>query len=238
MAEPQAPTEPARAKGNANMDRGPAEPRSFGEDRARSPAETRSPAEIAADAAQPMLEGSRQLAEQGRRATRQVADSWRQAVDPLLTMQYEIGQWMDEAFRQTFGFRGPANPMRPFGQFNPISLLGLPPADMKETGRAYLLAIELPGLAREDVDLSIHGDRLVVCGHKAEETDDATAAYRVSERRYGRFERAFPAGGGHRPRPHRGAVPRWPAENHPSEEPGGGRAARQDRDQVLSAMAS
>src|SRR5438105_188151 len=36
------------------------------------------------------------------------------------------------------------------------------------------------------------GGALVVCGHKAEENGDASSTYRVSERRYGRFERAFP----------------------------------------------
>ena len=32
----------------------------------------------------------------------------------------------------------------------------------------------------------------MVSGQKAEESDDASATYRVSERRYGRFERSFP----------------------------------------------
>ncbi|HKT54876.1 MAG TPA: Hsp20/alpha crystallin family protein, partial [Caulobacteraceae bacterium] len=41
-------------------------------------------------------------------------------------------------------------------------------------------------------DISINGDVLQVQGHKAEEKEDASATYRVSERRFGRFERSFP----------------------------------------------
>lgn len=167
-----------------------AEPRSFDQTRSGQGAA----AETFTQATQPLVEGGRQLAEQSRRAGRQVADTWRQAVDPFLAMQFEISQWFDDMFRHTFGFRhGPAtHPFRPVG-LSAVSLFGLPPADMMETESAHILAMELPGLTRQDVDLSIDGDALVVSGHKAEESgDDASATYRVSERRYGRFERSFP----------------------------------------------
>lgn len=194
MAEPQPSTagEEARTKSNTSPGHS-AEPRSF--DRAKSPdgGDRAAMANAPADIAQPIMDSGRQMAEQGRRAGRQVAEAWRQAVDPLLAMQYDMSQWFDDVFRQTFGFRGAAaHPFRPMGHLSAASLFGMPPADMRETERAHLLAIELPGLSRDDVDLSISGDTLVVCGHKAEETDDASASYRVSERRYGRFERVFP----------------------------------------------
>ncbi len=197
MAEPQPTTagDDARVKSIASPG-GNAEHRSFEQSKTQSgrAAAASSPADIAQAAAQPVIEGGRQMAEQGRRAGRQVADAWRQAVDPLLAMQYDMSQWLDDVFRQTFGFRGgpAANPFRSMGPLSPASLFGLPPADMRETETAHLLAIELPGLNRDDVEVSISGDTLVVCGHKAEESDDASASYRVSERRYGRFERVFP----------------------------------------------
>jgi HSP20 family protein len=192
MAEPQATpqAEPARAKGNAAPPG--AEPRTFeqgaGELGTRRGSQ---PADMVAQAAQPMLEGGRQLAEQGRRTSREMADAWRQAAGPLLAMQYDFSQWFDDVFRQTFGFRQ-APSAHPLRQFSPAGLFGLPPAELKETETAHLLAIELPGLTKDDVDLSVQGDSLVVCGHKAEASEDASATYRVSERRYGRFERAFP----------------------------------------------
>ncbi|HVM99076.1 MAG TPA: Hsp20/alpha crystallin family protein [Caulobacteraceae bacterium] len=193
MAEPQTTpqAEEARAKTDAGVG-ATAEPRSFDESKAGAPAAAKGTQP--ADAVAQVVEGGREIAEQGRRAGRQMADAWRQAVDPFLAMQYDMSQWFDDLFRQTFGFRTApmAHPLRPLHHLSPVSLFGLPPADLKETENAHLLAIELPGLTREDVDLSIVGDTLVVCGHKAEENEDASATYRVSERRYGRFERAFP----------------------------------------------
>ncbi|HWF76843.1 MAG TPA: Hsp20/alpha crystallin family protein [Caulobacteraceae bacterium] len=195
MPDPQAHPVSERTHNETSRSDGPpagqakAEPRSFNQSRSGQGAA----AEAFAQATQPLVEGSRQLAEQSRRASRQVADNWRQAVDPLLAIQFEMSQWFDDMFRHAFGFRQPAgaSPMRPFS-VGAASLFGLPPADMKETDAAHILAVELPGLTREDIDLTIDGDALVVCGHKAEETDDASATYRVSERRYGRFERSFP----------------------------------------------
>lgn len=197
MADPQASStskEQGPARGEAK-EGAPAEPRSFEETRrGDGGARAGQTGGAMAQAAQPMIEGGRQMAEQGRRATRQMADAWRQAVDPLLAMQFDISQWFDDVFRQTFGFRTApsAHPLRPMGHLSAASLFGLPPAELKETEGAHVLAIELPGLTPEDVDLSIEGDALVVCGHKTEESEDASATYRVSERRYGRFERIFP----------------------------------------------
>jgi HSP20 family protein len=200
MAEPQtnATTEQNKAKAEAAQGAA-AEPRSFGETKTGEPrgesvAQPARAAEALAQAAQPAIEGGREIAEQGRRATRQMADAWRQAIDPVLAMQYDFSQMFDDLFRQTFGFRAAptTHPLRPFAHLSAVNLLGLPPADLKETETAHQLAIEVPGLTRDDIDLSIVGDTLVVCGHKAEETQDASATHRFSERRYGRFERAFP----------------------------------------------
>ena len=38
----------------------------------------------------------------------------------------------------------------------------------------------------------MRGDLLLISGQKAEEKEDASCAYRISERRFGRFERGFP----------------------------------------------
>jgi HSP20 family protein len=47
-------------------------------------------------------------------------------------------------------------------------------------------------MKREDVELAIDGDILRISGHKQEARQEAGAAYRLSERRFGRFERSFP----------------------------------------------
>jgi HSP20 family protein len=194
MADPQehGATEQTRARGNASPSTA-TEPRSFDEGANRGAGVKAG--ETLAQAAQPLVEGGRQMAEQGRRASRQMADVWRQTVNPLVAMQYDFSQWFDDVFRHTFGFRQTpgSSVMRPFGHFSPTSLFGLPPIELKETDAAHILAVELPGLNRDDVDLAVEGDSLVISGHKTEATDDdVSATYRISERRYGHFERAIP----------------------------------------------
>ena len=156
--------------------------------------EARSFAQNGGEMAHQAAETGRHLAETGRRAGREVADSWRASMEPFTAMQMEMNRWFDDAFRNVTGFGlFPAlRAARPFAAQGAAPLFGLPATDIKETDKAYLLDVELPGLTREDVDLSIEGDMLSICGHKAETRDDAGAAYRISERRFGRFERGFP----------------------------------------------
>jgi HSP20 family protein len=109
--------------------------------------------------------------------------------DPFLRMQTDMIRWLDEVWREA----GTAwQPLQRLGALSAAPLFGLPPADVKETDGAYKLSVELPGLRREDVDLTLEGDMLMISGHKQEERQEAKAAYRLSERRFGRFERAFP----------------------------------------------
>lgn len=156
--------------------------------------EARSFAQNGGEIAHQAAETGRHIAETGRRAGREVADSWRASMEPFAAMQMEMNRWFDDAFRQVTGFGlFPAlRAARPFAAQGAAPLFGLPAVDIKETDKAYRLDVELPGLTREDVDLSIEGDLLSISGHKAETRDDAGAAYRISERRFGRFERGFP----------------------------------------------
>lgn len=185
MAEPQ--TNPATEQARGKSDTSP-----------RSATETRSfeTADLKAKPGQgetPPSGTQQAITQRPAEFGRQLAESWR-GLDPLLNMQYDLGRWFEEMWRQAFGFQ-PARtqPFGALGRFGAAGLFGLPPADLKETPQAHHLAIELPGLARSDLDVSIEGDTLVISGHKAEETDGATGArYHFSERRFGRFERIFP----------------------------------------------
>lgn len=156
------------------------------------------PAQASFDAARDMARrgaaATRQIAESGRQTTFEIADLWRDAFGPILKTQLEMNRLFDQVWRQATGlgaFPG-LSAARPFAALSPAPLFGLPPADLKETARAYELVVEVPGLAREDLDLKILGDLLVLTGRKAEEKVEGSAAYRVSERRFGRFERSFP----------------------------------------------
>jgi len=186
MAEPQAPTPSEKPRSRTETQSTSVEPRSFREAEQRSDG----PNALAA----PAVEAGRRFAETGRYAGRQISEAWRLALDPLLAMQYDMSRMFDDVWRQTFGFRQPhaAHPLQTLGFLTTPGLFGQPPADLSETKEAHELDIELPGLAAKDIDIAVEGDSLVVCGHKAQTTSEATAAYHLSERRYGRFERIFP----------------------------------------------
>jgi HSP20 family molecular chaperone IbpA len=63
-----------------------------------------------------------------------------------------------------------------------------PAVDVVETATAFVLSAELPGVAREDVDLSLDGRRLELSGRRPLPTDHR---FSQMERSYGPFRRAF-----------------------------------------------
>ena len=146
------------------------------------------------DMARRGAEAGRDLGRSTRLATRETADLWRGAMEPFAAIQMDMTRWVEDFWRHATGmgalpaFRAP----RVFAPGGAAALFGLPATDVQETDGAYLLSVELPGLAREDVDLAVAGDLLTLSGHKAETSVDKGGAYRVSERRFGRFERSFP----------------------------------------------
>jgi HSP20 family protein len=64
-----------------------------------------------------------------------------------------------------------------------------PPVDLLETGDAYVIIAELPGVAREDLSISMHDDgRLTLAGVRRERTIEE---YHRVERGHGTFSRTF-----------------------------------------------
>jgi len=164
------------------------EHRSFQENQRQQPrAGNGAPAAMAAT--REIVDAGRGLAAVGRQAAFAGADLWSQSVEPLYAMQMEMLRWFDGLWRETSSAMRHAQPTRALSL---APFAGLPPADVTETSKAYMLSIELPGLSKEDVELAVDGDRLIITGHKAETREDVSASYRLSERRFGRFERSFP----------------------------------------------
>jgi len=108
--------------------------------------------------------------------------------EPFLRMQSDMIRWFDVAWRET----ATAWPLQRLAGLGAGPWSAAPAADLKETDGAYELSVELPGLSREDVDIAVQGDALLVSGDKQEERQQAGTAYRLNERRYGRFQRSFP----------------------------------------------
>jgi len=65
-----------------------------------------------------------------------------------------------------------------------------PPVDLYETAGGFVLTAELPGLAREDIEIHAEESRVVIRGERAGGPVPCEQFHRV-ERGHGRFSRSF-----------------------------------------------
>lgn len=67
----------------------------------------------------------------------------------------------------------------------------LPPVDIQETEDGYKLAVELPGLTKDDVNITLENNVLRLSGERKFERDAKKDNYHRIERTYGSFTRSF-----------------------------------------------
>jgi HSP20 family protein len=96
--------------------------------------------------------------------------------DPFLDFRREMDRLFDESFR---GF---AEPTR--GTF-----MLSPKVDVTQKDDGWEITVELPGVAKDDIDLRLEGDMLTISGEKRDERKDEKN--RFVERSYGSFTRSF-----------------------------------------------
>jgi HSP20 family protein len=80
---------------------------------------------------------------------------------------------------------------QPFGAIGRWDSSG-PRTDVAETTSALEVSIELPGLEREEVDVSLTDSALTIKGEKKREREESKKGYHLSERSYGSFYRSIP----------------------------------------------
>ena len=68
----------------------------------------------------------------------------------------------------------------------------LPATDIHDSGDKLVVKTDLPGLEKEDIELSVQGNTLFIKGEKKHETKIEDVGYLKSERFFGQFERAIP----------------------------------------------
>ncbi|MEO6908635.1 MAG: Hsp20/alpha crystallin family protein [Abditibacteriaceae bacterium] len=71
------------------------------------------------------------------------------------------------------------------------SPLWSPAVDITETADEILLAAELPGMKKEDIDISLSGETLTLSGHRKFEQAQHSEQYLRIERQYGSWRRSF-----------------------------------------------
>ena len=71
-----------------------------------------------------------------------------------------------------------------------------PSVDISETDDAIEVKADLPGIKPEDIDISVHDNRLTIKGERKEESESKDKEIHRVERRYGSFYRSIllPAG--------------------------------------------
>lgn len=98
-------------------------------------------------------------------------------------------------------FRGLRDFEREFAGFGGLRVGGqavspwAPPVDVWETGDSFVVRIEMPGLARDEIRVSIEPLAVVVEGERQLERESNEGAVYISERSFGSFYRrvALPA---------------------------------------------
>ncbi|MFQ5972186.1 MAG: Hsp20/alpha crystallin family protein [Alphaproteobacteria bacterium] len=117
----------------------------------------------------------------------------REAHHPLLTLRQEIDRLFDDLWSDfplfpnlRLGFD-----MEPFGRFRTALGAVTPAVDLVEKGKEYRVSIELPGMDKNDIDVTVTDDSITIKGEKKDEREEKEEDYFLSERRYGSFTRSF-----------------------------------------------
>jgi HSP20 family protein len=97
-----------------------------------------------------------------------------------LALRHDVDRWLDSFFDTRTLFPEMAD------------VAWTPSADVRETDRALIVTAEVPGLDREDLDLSITPHRLTIRGERRDEAETRRKDYQLVERRYGSFVRTVP----------------------------------------------
>jgi HSP20 family protein len=80
----------------------------------------------------------------------------------------------------------------PWGATRTGGLAWAPAVTVRETDNELIVTAEVPGLERDDIDLSISPDGLVIRGQKREEKEEKGKHFYAAERRYGGFVHTVP----------------------------------------------
>ena len=87
---------------------------------------------------------------------------------------------MDRAFRSLFGYR-------PFRWFDGFESQFSPGVEMYETEKDVVISVPLPGVNREDIDVSITDDTITISAERKEEDEKAYHRYWMRDHAYGSF---------------------------------------------------
>jgi len=98
----------------------------------------------------------------------------------MLNMQREINRMFDSFFRT--------------GRHEDADLVAStwsPAVDIVEQDDDYIVKVELPGVSKDDVKITMEDNVLTIRGEKSQEKETKKGSHHRMERSYGSFQRAF-----------------------------------------------
>ncbi|MCK4812729.1 MAG: Hsp20/alpha crystallin family protein [Candidatus Marinimicrobia bacterium] len=66
-----------------------------------------------------------------------------------------------------------------------------PRMEVEETENDFLLNVEIPGLKKKDIDISVKDNVITISGEKKEKVHEKDSHYHLNEISYGKFSRSF-----------------------------------------------
>jgi HSP20 family protein len=111
------------------------------------------------------------------------------------TFMRRFSEEMDRLF-EDFGFssgRIASSWGRGFGRLGELEKsLWAPPVEVFERGDQLIVRADLPGLTKDDIDVDITDDAIVIRGERRQQKEENEEGYYRSERSYGSFYREIP----------------------------------------------
>ncbi len=113
------------------------------------------------------------------------------SITPVSHLHAEIDRLFNDAFSGMAGrsLFSDWNSNQAWPELTSIALK--PNLDIKENENHYTISAEIPGVAREDVNIEVNGNILTVRGEKQQEQKEERENYHCIERSYGSFERVL-----------------------------------------------
>lgn len=128
-------------------------------------------------------QGQQQQPKQGQQPAQNVpVHQQREAAQPARQQRNEFRspyQLMREFLRDPFGAMTPS--------MNDLSIA----MEVRETPDSFVFEADIPGVAKDDIDIQLHGNRLSISGKRDQETENRDDRYYTYERSYGSFQRVF-----------------------------------------------
>jgi HSP20 family protein len=110
------------------------------------------------------------------------------ATDPWSDLDHALEQTRAQ-FLRTFGLEPFAPFVAPVETTNAPRHLRAPRIDVTDTGKAYRIVADVPGVPKERLDIRVRGTYVEIRGEYAQETEEKKAEYVHRERTYAGFYR-------------------------------------------------